>query len=162
MSISFTQQEFQYLQGLFNDMYQSSTLRDGPSGPLIVEIRNKLLVFGTVTFTEPERRFALFAVEDVFQSSHTPIVQPELGNAVRILGSLEYKTVSSISQINTPTTDEISITFNTIWDVMQSVMTKLGQAAPPPAPPLPAVGPTGDPFGISPGRPEVDPDDRMQ
>lgn len=146
--ITFTKQEFQSLQGLFNDMYQSSTLRDGPMGEMVISIRNKFLVFGPVDLTDSEQRFALFTVNDVFVTSHSPLVQPQLGNAVRVLGSDERRVVSSISELNKPQESELSGSYATAWEIMQSIMKKLGQVPPPAYVPL-AAGPTGDPYGIS-------------
>jgi len=153
-----TQQEFQFLQGLFNDMFQSAQLRTGPMGDMVTAIRNKLLVFGPVDLTDSEQRFALFSVNDVFVSSHTPVFQPELGNAVRVLGSEERRLVYEQSEINQPQGSQFSGSYATAWAVMQSVMKKLGQQDPKPYQPL-ATGPTGDPGGVT-GIVQTDPDDR--
>lgn len=131
-----------------NEMYQSSMLRDGPSGNTIIALRNKLLSPGSIDLTEVERGFLLFSLQDTFQSSQSPFVTSQLGNQMRVLGERNTKTVSSIDEINSPTQDEEVGTYLTQWEVIQSCMTKLGLSAPPPYQPL-SVGPTGDPFGES-------------
>src|SRR4051812_17546214 len=97
MILNFSNREFYYLQQYINEMYQSSMLRDGPSGNTIIALRNKLLSPGPIDLTEVERGFLLFALQDTFQSSQSPIVTSQMGNQMRMLGERNTKTVSSIS-----------------------------------------------------------------
>ena len=161
MILTLTTQEFQFLQQYLNEMFQSDTLRSGPMGGLITGLRNKFLTFGSIDLTEVERGFLLFSLQDTFQTSQSPIVTSQLGNSMRLLGERQTKIVSSISQLNTPASDQSQGTYLKMWDVMTNVMTKLGLAEPPPYE-VPKEGPLGEPLGINPGRPNVNPDDRMQ
>lgn len=156
--LTLTKQEFQFLQSLTNEMYQTDFLRSGPMGDMIISIRNKFLSFGSIDLSDSETRFMLYVINDVFTTSQSPIVQSQLGLTMKFLGDREPKLVSSISQINTSTSDEMSMPYLTMWQIMTNVMTKLGLA--PPAPYVqPAFGPTGDPGGISTNK-NINPDDR--
>lgn len=143
--ITFTQQEFQYLQQITNEMFQSATLRTGPMGDMIINIRNKFIVIGTVNLTDPERQFLLFTLNDLFVTSHSSIVKSQLGLSMQTLRpDTEKRVVNQIDQDN----PQLSGTFTTQWQIIQSCMTKLGLAPNVPYTPL-ERGPDGDPGGIS-------------
>ncbi len=114
-------------------------------GEMITLIRNKLLVRDAVDFADSEQRFLLFAINDVFVTSHSAIVKSQLGLSIQVLRPDTTKEV--VSQIDQDIAD-FSGTYLTEWQIMQSCMTKLGMVAPPPYQPLKA-GPDGDPNGIS-------------
>lgn len=137
-----------------NEMYQSDALRSGPMGGTIVAIRHKFLIEGPVDLTDAEKRFLLFAIQETFNTSHSPIVQNQFGSSMQVQGKSNRQTISSINQ----DPSQMSGSYDTAWEVMQHCMTKLGKV--PPAPYVAvAFGPTGDPGGISPGLPNTHPPD---
>lgn len=163
MTPPLTSQELQFLQSYLNDMYQSDTLRSGPMGPLITSLRSKFLYFmghDGIDLSLNEVSFLTSSLIDTFQTSKSPIVTSQLGNSMRLLGESERKMTSSISELNKPTSDGFQGTFTTMWDIMESILTKIGLATVA-AYPIPKAGPLDEPFGINPGLPNVNPDDRM-
>jgi|SRR5208337_3599799 len=157
--ITFVPQEFQLIQQLTNEMYQTSVLRDGPMGAMVIAVRNKFLVEGPIDLAAAEQRFLLFALNDIYVTSHSSIVKTQLGLQMQILRPDTEPRVNSFISDTGMVSGKLSSTgfsgtFSTMWEVMNSVMTKLGMSAPPPASPLPigVVG-EGDSGGIS--HPEV-------
>lgn len=143
--ITFTNQEFQYLQQWMNEMYQSDNLRSGPSGSMITTIRNKFLIQGPVDLLDAEMRFMLFALNESFNTSQNSFVKSQMGNSMQFLRpDIEPRVKSQINQDPA----ELTGTFQTQWQVIQSCMTKLGKAELPPYKLL-EFGPDGDPFGVS-------------
>ena len=129
--------------------------------PIVALLYNKFLSFTCpLPILPAEQSFLLYMLQDIYASSHTPIFTSQLGNAVRYLGSSERKVVSDISTINKGLTSEISGTYNKQWLMMKSIAFKLGQAPPERLTKPMETGPTGDAFGISPGLPDTNPDDR--
>ena len=169
MAYSFTRQEFGWIQCFLNDLYQDYQVRSGPSGPMVERVRSKFLSLGSVDLMDDERRFLFYNVNDVFQSSHSPVVKPQISLQVSYVGEQETKggaelryVRSQISQLtNTSGNAEIEPQYLPTWNVMQSIMTKLGQA---PIPPY-----TGENTAANVDRsaemngpePNIDPDDRM-
>lgn len=101
-------------------------MRTGPSGPMIISIRNKLLVIGPVDLTDSERRFLSFAVSDSFNTSHSSIVKTQMGITMQMLRPTE------VSQVNSEATAPgksysagFSGTYQTQWDIMSSIILKL-------------------------------------
>lgn len=126
-------------------MYQADNLRSGPMGSIIIAIRAKFLVFGQITLSEPERTLLLTLIDDIFITSKSAIVQSQFGTTLKFLRpDVKPRTVSQINQDPA----DLAGTYQTEWEVMTSLMTKLGKADPPPYQPL-KQGPDGDPFGIS-------------
>jgi hypothetical protein len=148
MELMLTIQEFQFLQQYLNEMYQSDTLRSGPMGTLISSLRSKFIILiahDAIEITEAERGFLLFSLNDTFTTSHSAIVQSQLGSSMKFMRlDTESRITSQVNQ-NPP---NMSGTYQTEWEVMTSIMTKLGKATPSPYKPLKA-GPDGDPNGIS-------------
>jgi len=159
MTIAFTPQEFQFVQQFTNEMFQTAVLRDGPMGDMVTRIRNQFLVEGPVTLAAADQGFLLFAINDVYNTSHSSIVKSQLGLQMQFLRpTLKPHVNSDISDAGMVSGKfsraGFSGTFSTMWEVMTSVMTKLGMSAPPPAPALPTgVTGQGDSGGIS--HPEV-------
>lgn len=141
--ITFTSREFQFLQSLTNEMYQSATLRTGPMGDMITSIRNKFLTEGPVDLTVAEQGFMLFSLNDIYVTSQSPIVKSQLGLTISLIPSFSPTVISQID--NDPA--EMS-GGQTEWQIMQTCMTKLG-LVPPPAFQPQAVGPDGDLEAIS-------------
>lgn len=174
MQISFTAQEYQFLQSIMNEMYQTDLLRSGPMGDVIIGLRNKFVAPQPITLTDSEVRFLLLVVQDVFNTSRSPVVQSQFGITMKFQSPMPYDDYhqsqtqirSSISQMSTRFQNDsfsdssLQGSYLTMWQVMTNIMTKLG-LQPPPAYKQPAVGPTGDPGAISTKRPNVDPDDRI-
>jgi hypothetical protein len=149
--ITFTPREFQFMQSFMSEMFQSAVLRDGPMGAMVTAVRDKFLVEGSVDLTDAERRFLLFSLNDVYLTSQNSVVKTQLGLQMQILRpTTEPVTVSEISDPDCHPRTGLSGTYFSMWQVMQSCMTKLGMSAPPPAPPL-ATGTVGqgDLNGIS-------------
>lgn len=124
-------------------------MRTGPSGPMIISIRNKLLVIGPVDLADDERRFLLFAVHDSFDTSHSSIVKTQMGITMQMLRpTVCSQTNSEISDPGRQSSTGFSGTYQTQWDIMKSIMLKLGMGPSSTYQPL-KTGPTGDPYGIS-------------
>lgn len=124
-------------------------MRTGPSGSLVISVRNKFLANGPIDITEVERGFLLFAIKDSFTTSHSSIVKTQMGITMQMLRpSVNPQTNSEISDPGKSLSTGFSGTYQTQWDIMNSIMIKLGLGTLPPYQPL-KVGPTGDPFGIS-------------
>lgn len=157
--ITFTAKEFQLVQQLTNEMFQTAVLRDGPMGDMVTRVRNQFLVEGPVDLLDADRRFLIFALNDIFTTSQNSIVKTQLGLQMQFLRpSLVPQVTSDISDTGMVSgrfsRAGFSGTFSTMWEVMQSCMTKLGLAAVPPAAALPTgVTGEGDSGGIS--HPEV-------
>jgi hypothetical protein len=130
-------------------MYQTDMLRSGPMGDMIITLRFKFLEFGTVDIVESEKGFLLYSLNDILTTSHSSIVQSQLGSTLKFLRpDTQPYTTSQISDLGSSTTDSVSGTYNTEWQVIQSCLSKIGLAPPPPHLPL-AVGPDGDLNAIS-------------
>lgn len=121
-------------------------------GPLITGIRNKFIILplhSAVELTNVEVGFLLFALQDTFVTSHSSIVKSQLGISMQFLRpDTRQRTVSEISDMGSSTSDAVSGTYQTEWDIIQHCMRKLGLTPPPPYKKL-RVGPDGDPDAIS-------------
>lgn len=169
----FTPQQFQLMQSLINEMYQSDMLRSGPMGGIILSIRSKFLIQGNVDLTDGERRFLLGVLIDVNITSRSPAVQSQYGLTMKFQSPTPLddpnqsptQLSSSTSQISTRTqngsfsSSTLKGSYLSMWYVLQQCMTLLGEAAPPPYK-QPAFGPTGQPGGITPLQ-DTNDDDRM-
>src|SRR5208337_451403 len=129
--ITFVPQEFQLIQQLTNEMYQTSVLRDGPMGAMVIAVRNKFLVEGPIDLAAAEQRFLLFALNDIYVTSHSSIVKTQLGLQMQILRPDTEPRVNSFISDTGMVSGKLSSTgfsgtFSTMWEVMNSVMTKLG------------------------------------
>lgn len=166
---TFTKQEFAWLQCFMNDLFQDYQVRSGPSGQIVETIRNKFLVTGPVDLVDQERQFLLYNVNDVFQSSHSPVVKPQVSLQVSYVGSEETKggaetrrIVSQIQQLSgTSGNAQVSQDYLPTWNVMQNIMTKLGQVAPPPYTGETTTNSVDKSAFLNGPQPNVDPDDRI-
>lgn len=159
----FTSQQFQLIQSLINEMYQTDMLRSGPMGGIILGIRTKVLVQGDVNLTDAERRFLLGVLIDVNITSRSPTVQSQYGVTMKFQSPTplddpnqsQTQLSSSTSQISTRTqngsfsSSTLKGSYLSMWYVLQQCITLLGQVAPPPYK-QPAFGPTGQPGAITP------------
>ena len=166
MGLVLTKQEFAWLQCFLNDLYQDYQVRSGPSGPTVESIRTKVLATN-LDFTDSERRFLLYNINDVFQCSQSPVVKPQISLQVSYVGDRDTKgelrqVISQIQQLtNTSGNAELAPQYLLTWEVMQNIMTKLGLVAPS-APPPPSKGASVDRQAENLGRqPNINPDDRM-
>lgn len=161
--MTFTAQQFQLIQSLLNEMFQTDMLRSGPMGGVIISLRNKFLAKVDISLTEAERRFLLGVLQDVNITSRSPTVQSQYGLTMKFQSPFPLddpnqsptQLSSSSSQISTRTqntsfsSSTLKGSYLTMWDVLQQCMTLLGEVAPPPYV-QPAFGPTGNPGAITP------------
>lgn len=170
--MTFTQQQFQLIQTLINDIFQNDAMRSGPMGSQIISIRGKFMTFGDVDLTAPEKQLILAILQDVNITSRSPIVQSQFGVTLKLQSpaplddyhqsktqlSSQTSQISNRFNINAFSTSTLVGSYTTMWNVLQQCLVLLGQAPPPKYVPL-EVGPTGDPDGISPGLPNTHPPD---